>query len=200
MNPAEDVTNSDIFLWALHELGGANEFVDVEEVFLRCFSLAPQRFAWRTRIDLPDYKKCSKALRDAEARQPALMIKTGDSLGRQLSVHGQQWVEANAKRLGDRLLTGAVVQEPKRRPRSRMLSEAEGAQAFLAWRADRVVPSERWLVAELLRCSPDSDVSVWANRLETLRSAAYAAERKELLEFLDAVASEHLEWFDAGRD
>jgi hypothetical protein len=198
LNSVEDVTNSDIFLWALHELGGGSEFVDIEEVFLKCFELAPQRFAWRTRADLADYKKCSKALRDAEARRPPLMVKTGDSFGRQLSVQGHKWIEANVTRLGAQLKSGHAVQEPRRRPRSRMLAEAEQAQVFARWRIDQVVPSEKWPMAELLRCSPDSNVAVWSNRLEALRAAAYAADRKELLKFLNAVASAHVEWFEVG--
>jgi len=195
MSPVEEFTNSDIFLWALSELGGRSEFVDIEAVFLKCWEIAPQRFAWRTRADLPDYKKCSKGLRDAEARRPPLLVKTGDSFGRQLSVQGQKWVEANANRLRALLKPGIVVQEPKKRPRSRMLAEAEQAPVFEAWRADRVLPSEKWRMAELLRCSPDSDAAVWRHRLETLRAAAYAADRKDLLKFLDAVEDLHVDWF-----
>ena len=195
MSSVEELTNSDLFLWALSELGGNTEFVDIEAVFLKCFEIAPQRFGWRTRADLPDYKKCSKGLRDAEARRPSLLVKTGDSFGRQLSVQGQKWVEANARRLRARLKPGLVVPEPKTRPRSRMLAEAEQAPVFETWRTDRVLPSEKWRVAELLRCSPDSDAAVWRQRLETLKAAAYAAGRKDLLEFLDAAEHLHTDWF-----
>jgi hypothetical protein len=190
-----EATNSDIFLWALDELGGSGDVVDIEAIFWRCFQLAPQRFSWRTRIDLPDYKKCSKALRDAEARRPPLLVKTGDSFGRQLSVDGQKWVEANAERLRSQLKPGRVVQEPRQRPRSRMLAEVEQGSVFAEWRATRAIPSEKWRMAELLRCSPDSDIDVWRNRLETLKAAAYAADRKDLLAFLDTVASTHTDWF-----
>jgi hypothetical protein len=196
MSAAEELTNADLFLWALFELGGSSNFVDTEAVFLKCFEIAPQRFAWRTQAKLPDYKKCSKALRDAEARRPQLLVKTGDSFGRQLSVKGQKWVKANAERLRAKLKPGRVVQEPRIRPRSRMLAEAEQAKTFEVWRGDRIVPSEKWRMAELLRCSPDSDTAIWRNRLEALKAAAYSADRKELLKFLDAVASLHSDWFE----
>lgn len=197
MNPMEEIPNWNVFLWALYELGGADDYVDIEEIFLKCFELAPQRLSWRTRPDLPDYKKCAKALQEAEARRPNLLVKTGDSFGRQLSVHGQTWIRENAKRLRAQLKQGRVVQEPKRRPRSRMLTEAEQASAFGEWRDERVIPSEKWRVAELLRCSPDSATAVWRNRLETLRAAANAADRRDLLEFLDAVVTAHPDWFGA---
>ena len=195
MSPIDEVTNADVFLWALNELGGSGQFIDIEAVFLKCFDIAPQRFAWRTRVDLPDYKKCAKALRDAEARRPPLLVKTGDSLGRQLSVQGPKWLETNHKRLRARLTAGFVVQEPKKRPRSRMLTEAEQSAAFETWRAERALPSEKWRMAELLRCSPDSDAAVWRQRLETLRAAAYAADRKDLLQFLDTAEHLHADWF-----
>jgi len=188
----EETPNWNTFLWALHELGGSEDFVDIEKVFWRCFELAPQRFSWRTRHDLPDYKKCAKALQEAEARRPPLLIKTGDSFGRQLSVQGQEWLAANAKRLRAQLKPGRVVQEPRRRPRSRMLAEAEQVATFTEWCVDRIVPTEKWRMAEVLRCSPDSDTAVWRNRLDTLQAAAHAAD---LLEFLDAVASTHRNWF-----
>ncbi len=195
MSPVEDVPNWNAILWALYELGGKDDYVDIEDIYLRCFELAPQRFAWRTRPDLPDFKKCSKALQEAEVRRPKLLVKTGDSFGRQLSVYGQKWIDANSKRLHDKLRESRVVREPRRRPRSRMLSEAENADAFLQWQENRVVPAEKWKVAELLRCSPDSNLAIWRNRLETLRAAAYSADRKDLLEFLKAVFIAHTDWF-----
>jgi hypothetical protein len=198
VSPVEEIPNWKIVLWALHELGGGDDFVDIEQVFLRCFELAPQRLSWRTRPDLPDFKKCAKALQEAEARRPALLVKTGDTFGRQLSVHGQKWIAANARRLRAQLKSGEVVQEPRRRPRSRMLAEAEQASAFVEWRVDPAAPIEKWKMAELLRCSPDSDVTVWRTRLATLRAAAHAADRRDLTRFLDDVVADHMDWF--GRD
>jgi hypothetical protein len=196
MSPsAEVVSNAEIVLWALDQLGGAAEFVDIETVFLKCFELAPQRFSWRTRPELPDFKKCAKALQEAEARRPNPLVKTGDTFGRQLSVDGQKWIEANRSRLIARLKSGEKVPEPKRRPRSRMLAEADRSDVFAAWSAEGTLPMEKWRMAEFLRCSPDSDTSIWRNRLETLRSAANAADHELLLKFLDAVAAAKPDWF-----
>lgn len=195
MTSTPDVPNWNVLLWALYELGGSDDFVDIENVFLRCFELAPQRLSWRTRPDLPDFKKCAKALQEAEARRPLLLVKTGDTFGRQLSVHGQNWIRANATRLRAQLKSGKIVREPKRRPRSRMLTEAEQATAFTEWRTERTAPIEKWKMAELLRCSPDSDVAVWRNRFAALRGAAHAADRKDLIQFLKVIADTHMDWF-----
>src|SRR6266851_9626835 len=85
----EPVINSDVFLWALFELGGADKFVDVEDVFTRAFELAPLRLSWRTRPDIPDLKKCSKALQEAERRVPSPLVKQGPEM-RRLTVEGQK--------------------------------------------------------------------------------------------------------------
>ena len=36
-------SNQDLFLWALFLLGGADRDVDVEEIYLKCFEIAPSR-------------------------------------------------------------------------------------------------------------------------------------------------------------
>jgi hypothetical protein len=188
------LTNWEIFVWALGEAGGSTSMIDVEDVFIKCFNLAPQRFAWRTRADIPDYKKCAKALRDAEARRPALLIKRGDRFGRQLTVAGQQWIRANRSRLPK--LNHGAESAPKRGPKSRLLSELESSETFETWKRNPDVRIEKWKIADVLRCSPDSSRRIWSERLETLRSAAYAAQKGDVLRFLDSVSTRYPDWFE----
>ena len=195
-----EITNWEIFIWSLSQLGGSSGFVDVEDVFIACFELAPSRFSWRTRQDLPDTKKCSKALRDAEARRPLLLLKTRDGLKRQLTVEGQQWVARNEPRMIDALHSGRAVEEPASRPRARMLAEVERSDPFQTWLHSGVTPIEKWQVAELLRCSPDSDWRIWADRLEMLRAKANGAKRDRVLAFVEAISAAHPEWFKEGKE
>ena len=190
----EPVTNSDVFLWALYELGGDETFVDVEDVFFRSFEIAPQRLGWRTRPNLPDLKKCSKGMRDAENKSPKLLLKNGPD-ERLLTTEGQQWIESNFDRLAKSLGHDRVVQAPRSRNSSRLLKVLDRSPLFITWVQDGVLADEKWRFAELLRCSPDSTSSVWRRRLEELQSAAYAADRLELLGFLDALAANRSEWF-----
>lgn len=193
MSP-EPVTNSDVFLWALYELGGADDFVDVEDVFIKAFQLAPLRLSWRTRADLPDLKKCSKALRDAEGREPPLLVKKGAEM-RRLTVEGQQWIEENFDRLAEALGGDRPVRAPQTRVPSRLVSHALQSPAFIAWTQTGVITDEKWRVAEMLRCSPDSSRTVFRDRIETLRGAAYSTGRLDALRFLDALGTERLDWF-----
>ncbi len=190
----EPVTNSDVFLWALYELGGADDFVDVEAAFIRAFELAPLRLSWRTRPDLPDLKKCSKALRDAEGREPRLLVKKGAEM-RRLTVEGQRWIDDNFDRLAEALGPDRVVRAPRTRVPSRLIGQALQSSVFTTWSETGMITEDKWRVAEMLRCSPDSSQAVFRDRLETLRGAAYSAGRLDALEFLDALAKERADWF-----
>ncbi len=196
MTSPDDLANWELAVWALGLLDGAMAFVDVEDISLRAFELAPTRLAWRSRPDLPDYNKCSKALRDADRRRPPLLLKTADGLRRQLTVEGQQWVEQNQARMSSLLHHGKTIQEPRSRPHLRMIAEVERSEPFRQWLSDHEVPNEKWRAAELLRCSPDSDRRIWKERLQVLRAAANRARRNELLSFLDELGEHHPEWFE----
>ncbi len=190
----ETVTNSGLFLWSLYELGGADDFVDVEDVFFRAFELAPRRLSWRTRDDIPDYKKCSKGLRDAESKTPKLLVKNGSD-ERRLSMDGQQWIEQNFDRLAEALDPAKVVREPRQRRSSRLISAAKLSPVFETWMDGGALPEEKWPIADLLSCSPDSTQRVWRRGLEEMKSAAYAADEKELLDFLAQLEEKKQELF-----
>ena len=191
---AEPVTNSEVFLWALYELGGADEFVDVEDVFIQAFELAPLRLSWRTRADLPDLKKCSKALRDADDRSPLLLVKKGAER-RQLTAEGQKWIEDNFDRLAEALRSNQVVKAPRTRTPARLVGYALRSTAHKKWAESGEITDEKWRIADMLRCSPDSARTVFRERLETLRAAAYSAGREDALAFLDALQEQRPEWF-----
>lgn len=191
---AEPLTSADVVLWALFELEGSDEFVDVENVFLEAFKIAPQRFGWRTRPDIPDKLKGNAALHGADVRSPKLLIKRGPD-HRQLTLEGQRWIEDNFERLADALGGDRIVEAPKGRKSSRLVSEAVKAEAFKVWSESGSLPAEKWKFADMLHCSHDSAQSVWRGRLEALRSAAYVADRNDLLSFLDLLATEHVDWF-----
>lgn len=194
-----EAANWEILLWSLYRSGGFDSFVDIEVVFIKCFEIAPNRFSWRTRKEYPDYKKCAKALQEAERRRPALLIKTKDGLKRQLSVEGQKWVEINHERIGLMLESGRVVQEPITRPHIKFLTELERSDEYLAWLELKITPEEKWRVADLFRCSPDSDQDVWRSRLEVMKSAARSAGKEDVLDFLERLYNDHKDWFDRGK-
>jgi hypothetical protein len=191
---AEAITNTDIVLWALFELGGSESFVDVEEIMLKAFDLVPERFCWRTRPEIPDKLKGNAALHGADAASPKLLIKNGQTQ-RRLTIDGQKWIEDHFDRLASTLSGDARVEPPKGRRGSRILSEVTRSDLFAKWAEEGTLTEEKWRFADLFRCSPDSSTSIWRQRLETLRSAAYASGRDDILRFLDQIPKDNPGWF-----
>jgi hypothetical protein len=92
--PSPEANNQDVFVWALYLLGGADRDVDVEEIYLKCFELAPARLGWRTHPEIPDYKKTSKALQSIEATTHVGLLHRPHKYSRRLTLEGIKWVEA----------------------------------------------------------------------------------------------------------
>lgn len=192
---SEAIANNDVILWALYELGGADQFVDVEDVFLKAFEIAPRRFCWRTRPDLVDYKKCSLALGELGRRIPRPLINQGEYM-RMISIEGQQWIEENFERLAEELGKDRDVRATRRRSTGRLLSQVVRSPVYIAWLSDGEMTAEKWKVAELLKCAPDNAKSVFQERVNTLKSAAYSAGQSEVLAFLEQLVNDRKEWFE----
>lgn len=193
MTKKAKLDNLDIIPYALYQLGGAGEFVDVEDIFLHCFELAPERFRWRKHA-IANYKTLSKALRDFEGRHPDLLLKTEDGLSRQLSKEGIDWVRERLLQFGE-VLSQPGANPPTRRREQKILNEFASHQLVVAFQKGKPEPLQKYAVADLLLCAPDSPTDVWRERLETFRSAASAAGRPNLIEFLDYMRSTRPEWF-----
>ena len=197
MSKSTRIDNTDFIPFALYELGGSGAFVDVEDVFLHCFEIAPERFRWR-KHNLPNYKTLSKALRDFEKSHDSLLVKTADGLSRQLSAEGNEWVRSKLD-LFHRILRKPGSNPPTRRRDNRLLNEFADHELVRAYVAGGRPDLIKHQVADLLLCAPDSPPVVWSERLETYRSAADAARRPELIEFLEVIRDSKPEWFTEGK-
>ncbi len=193
MSAKYKIDNPDLIPFALYELGGAGQFIDVEDVFVHCFKLAPERFRWR-KHDLPNYKTLSKALRDFEGRHPTALLKTEDGLSRQLSKEGLDWVVARVDQFRH-VLGKPGTNPPTRRREHKLLNEFAAHPLVRQFEAGARVLLSKYEVADLLLCAPDSPTPIWRERLETLRSATTAAGRPNLVSFLDYLSTQHSDWF-----
>jgi len=189
--------NPDFVPFALYKLEAIGRFVDVEDIFVKCYEMAPERFGWR-KHPLPEIKKCSKALRDLEKNSPGLTLKTPDGLARQLTAEGIRWVEAKSEIFAD-ILSLRVENPPTRRPNQRLLNEFSSHPIMVAFKGGEEFVLTKHGVADLLLCSPDSPPDVWRERLETYRSSAENAKRRDVVSVLDHLFTAKPEWF-GGRD
>jgi len=171
------LSNQDVFVWALHLLGGSDHPVDVEDIYLKCFELAPARLGWRTRPDLPDYKKTSKALQAVEAKTHVGLIVRVDQYNRRLSAAGRDWIQANSDVLIQRYSSANSVAATTRSPHERLRRRIRASHIFTESNLDLAS------IAEILECSPASDRSVWNARVEQLQIAADALQDDSLRDF-----------------
>lgn len=184
--PSEDANNQDLFVWALYALGGADEDIDVEAVYLKSFELAPARLGWRTRPDLPDYKKTAKALQSVEAStHPGLIVKRG-AYQRRLTAEGVRWVERNRPLL-ERLYGGRHrVAEVATSAHGQRRLAVRSSEQFLRWRSGGSLDLQD--LADTLECSPASPASVWDSRLNELRRVADVTGDADLRRFAEVAA------------
>lgn len=195
--PSKKPANADLVIWALHLLGGATRLVDVEEIFFECFRLAPSRFAWRTRADMPDYKKCSKALRDADAGIRAGLLAQQGRYFRKLTVAGVEWcsrwdVELSALYCGVTPVRGTSVGAQER-----ILREIRAHDAFATWRQEALFVGGLADLADVFQCSSTSAIETWQLRFDEAEIHARNARDQEVEQFIGA-ARDHWKQFGGG--
>ena len=184
--PSSSANNQDVFIWALFLLGGADKDVDVEDIYLKCFELAPARFGWRTKPDIPDYKKISKALQSVEAKTHAGLVQKSNEYLRRLSVAGVKWVET-WKPILEASYSGAPVPADKVHNQYEMLrSNVTGSHV---WKRFNVGDFTLDIadVAAALGTSPASPKATWDSRINSLLRASDVLQDPKLKEFAELI-------------
>ena len=177
---SRQMNNQDVFVWALFLLGGSERPIDVEEIYLKCFELAPARLGWRTRPEIPDYKKIAKALQSVEAKTHIGLIEKLDQYHRRLTLSGTQWISENRTVLESRYGSSPVAASMKS-PHERLRRRITDSPIL---HKDEISLIE---VAELLECSPASSSSVWQSRVTQMEVAAVTLGDEGLKAFLGRV-------------
>ena len=189
--PSSTPNNPELLIWALFLLGGSDNFVDVEELFIKSFELAPARLSWRTRQDIPDYKKCSKALQEIEDKKRSLhshLFEKQGSYKRKLSSAGVVWATKYSAVLGalysDGIVPSAAIQEDSRTLRT--ITESKTFQNYLA-SEDAIL--NLYEISDLFRCLPDADEAIWKQRFDRVRNAAVRNGQTRVITFVEQCAS-----------
>lgn len=176
--------NQDVFIWSLYQLGGAEHDVDVEAIYLRSFELAPARLGWRTRPDLPDYKKAAKALQSVESKTHVGLVHRTSQYLRRLTAAGTTWVEQNRTILQRNYGGGEPVKAAPSNEHERRRRATRSSTAFRDWSAGR--PLGLSSLADALECSPVSPEPIWTGRIIELERAATTLHDEELAGFVAA--------------
>lgn len=179
--PNAEANNQDVFVWALYLLGGADRDVDVEAVYLKSFDLAPARLGWRTKPELPDYKKTAKALQSVEASTHVGLVHKVGPYTRRLTSDGSAWVERYREILETTYALSKNVSAPKGSNLEHKRNAMKSSVAFSQWSANE--PVELGDLADAFECSPASPKRVWRGRVEELRRVVDVTKDPELEAF-----------------
>lgn len=186
--PSGEANNQDVFVWALYLLGGSDKDVDVEDVYLKSFDLAPARLGWRTRPDLPDYKKTSKALQTVEATSHVGLVQKQGAYKRRLTAEGVRWVERNLDTLRSTYESRARVPGVAAGQYERQRRRLRESRAFKGWIGGMAL--EPVDLADALECSAASPGPVWRARIEEIKRSADVLSDDELRRFAMQAASD----------
>ena len=184
--PNDTANNQDVFLWALYVLGGADRDVDVEDIYLKCFEIAPARLGWRTKPEIPDYKKTSKALQSVEATTHVGLIHRPHQYSRRLTIEGISWVEAYKEILERVYSKQAVAASTNTNMFERTRQAIKESSSWAAFEND---PSQLDVadLAALLRCTATSPQETWKSRILDVKRAAEILKDDPLAEFARAI-------------
>jgi hypothetical protein len=184
--PNDTANNQDVFLWALYVLGGADRDVDVEDIYLKCFEIAPARLGWRTKPEIPDYKKTSKALQSVEATTHVGLIHRPHQYSRRLTIEGINWVEAYKEILERVYSKQAVAASTNTNMFERTRQAIKESSSWAAFEND---PSQLDVadLAALLRCTATSPQETWKSRILDVKRAAEVLKDDALAEFASAI-------------
>jgi hypothetical protein len=189
MSRDTDLGLIDYALAAVLRLGGDTSMVDVEDVALEAYRIAPDRFRWR-RHDLPNLELVRVILSDANKKGAHLLLRDDSRKSRMLSVEGIR----RAKLALDRLDAGDTDDQRHGTLRRQDLGEIarmERHPAYLRWRQVGIDSIDAIDLADLARCSASTPLDVFGDRLRRSQTAAAYWNRDELARFLGE-AADHL--------
>lgn len=188
-----EINNPELFLYCLWRIGGAGDYVPIEDLFEECWKVAPSRFGWETK-PYPSDKNGDQALRHAmqQADFKDMMLPSTNRESIRLSAAGVAWVRERLEEL-DKL---AEQRAPSQKRSQKHLINLERSSIGQALLRDEDLDAGRVEVADLLNLTPDADSAAFQQRLVSYRSDAELAARSDALTILNRLEAAHPEWFN----
>jgi len=90
------LSNLQIVTLAISDLGGTTQAVDIEDIAIRAYELAPKKFSWRKYSERIDLRVVQYALKDAASNRKGEPLLIGSiKHGYMLTTAGLEWLENN---------------------------------------------------------------------------------------------------------
>jgi len=181
MPNAEAPTLTDYVLLALLNLGGDAAMVDVEDLAVEAFRLAPQRFRWR-KYDHPSLETVRVALKDLNKGGTATVLSSASGHERMLTAPGAERARSVVARLGS--ATAPREDEALRRRTNAELARVEAHPAYARWRANGWSAIDAVDLADMVRCPVSTPPAAFLSRVRRMEAEAARWQRGELQQFM----------------
>jgi hypothetical protein len=192
---AETISNVDIVVLVLNDLGGVDKVIHSEDVAARAFEVAPARFGWRIekyrKSGWPDKYVAKTALDDAKKPENGELVEGSYALdlakdGWRLTPAGVRWIREHADRIR-RALRLSAPPEITKKEADRFLRGIREQRLFRDFnRAKSLDSSAIYHFADLLSCSPDASPEVIGAKFRRLRAIAERVQDRQVIRFFDA--------------
>lgn len=195
----KELSNKDIVLFALHELGGTLRKVHTEHVAWRAYGLAKERFSWRLpefRDRFPDKSPVRFALEQVKKKEHGKLVtgRAGGDINRpelegwRFTPEGAEWIRENESRIAEALKQ--EVPNLRKLEADKFLRTIKADDCFRHFQQkgtlDEVSP---YMFTDMLACSPDAPNNIIRQKYDRILTTAKLVKDGELITFLEACAS-----------
>ncbi len=186
------LSDKDIVIYALYLLGGWQKRVHTEDIAIKCFELAPNRFSWIKYPQFPDLAPARFALEAAKKQMNGNLVegeseRKGDRRGIggwRLTGSGLSWIEINKKRIefslekkdigGERLLSDRRFKE---------LLRSMAFKKFMDMGENATINMAEF--TESLVCTINTSREILRERIEQLKIVATKQKNLSVVKYLD---------------
>ena len=192
----DELTNIDIVLYALLQLGGHKQKVHTEEIAYEAYKLAKDRFGWRLRkfreTDFPDKEPVRISLMDAAKEKygslaegrSGVEAKRKEIDGWTFTPEGVRWIREHQKRIERQL--GTEQTKISKKDTDRFIRQMRVQPLFQSFIQNNLTKENRYALTDMLNTSPDAPKIIILKKFKRLRSTAELVGDQDIIRFLDA--------------
>ena len=189
------ISNVDIVVYALYQLGGVDKKIHTEKVCHKCYELSKKRFSWRLPefSRFPDKEPVRIALMDAAKEKKGQLVqgRSGvESTGKEtdgwlLTPSGAKWVLENQERLEKELnLASGGTNRPDALRIKKRFHQDQAFKKFL--HCGNLDTVSQYEFTDMLNCTPDANKATIQKKFERLKTQASVIEDARVQNFIKA--------------
>lgn len=191
----QEMSNMEIAVFVLHQIGGAQRHIHTEDVALECYRLFPSKFSWEKYPEHPDAEPARHGLFDASRAKYGRLTRGNKKIGWMLTPAGVDRARELMPLISN--LKGTDVRiRATRQEEDRFLNALEKHPALQQFAKtgdfEGIRPHQ---IASFLQCSLDSGVEVMRRRAEQIQSRAYDKGRQVIIDFMAGCRQQYPELF-----